>query len=317
MPERPGDPGGRTQPHRVDPARPPSRPRRLSGSATSVALVSVVGVSLAAVAGTSLFSGGSGGTADPALQEQSQILLAQADSNDRDARRERRQAERRAERQAERREARREARRAERRAQRREMRRAERRGGIGVPEDLVLPPGTPAAERARMAAQRASRAPELAREHPERVSLNAMAKPLMRADGTLSMPVEEYAQTAEPSRVYDTLDPGPGLPVLQIASPAFVEVQPGEQVELSVRAIPGAPVSYASAEGGCLQNGLNAVTVIADEDGLATAVFTATSDVVGEVAVAVGCPLTCGRGSFLLVVPDPSQETGDEEGGEF
>ena len=227
-----------------------------------MALICVVGFSLAAAAGTSLLSVGAGGGAAPAAQEQGGVLLAQAGADGRDARRERRRAERRAQRQAERLDAR--------RAQRREARAQEReRARERLLAQVVQPADATAADRARWASQRASVPPEDAAV--ERVSMNAPASgpaPLRAPGGAVDpAAVEAYASVTEPGRVSDTLPFHEGGPQMEALSEGWSRIPAGGSVVLRARAVPGGPISFHSFDGGAFENGLPVITQVADERG--------------------------------------------------
>ena len=87
---------------------------------------------------------------------------------------------------------------------------------------------------------------------------------------------QPYLKRVEAGRVWQTLPPGAGVPRLTRLSPPAVRVLRGEPVELRVRTAAGMPVTFTSFDLGRFRNRLSSVTVAADEEGLANAVFTGT-----------------------------------------
>ena len=195
--------------------------------------------------------------------------------------------------------------------------RAVRLESLGL--DVAVPTDATPAELTRWADQRASRAPAEVARHPERISMNVSTEPFVErvtgrrgpaVDGLL-VAVEPgalsgYLAVAEPGRIFDARPAALGTPAIRFAGESAVEVHSGSATKLRVRVLPEAPVSFTALDGGAFQNGLNAITVLADRDGVASAVFTATPDVHGLGAVAAASPLTSGRVSFLIDVADPA-----------
>jgi len=57
---------------------------------------------------------------------------------------------------------------------------------------------------------------------------------------------------------------------------------------------------------GTFSNGLTAITVRADEEGVAKATYTASGGVIADVSVLVGSPLASGQVSFFVFVTEPT-----------
>lgn len=112
-----------------------------------------------------------------------------------------------------------------------------------------------------------------------------------------------YAASVEPGRVWQTAPPGPDRQVLRASDPLRLRAVAGETVTVRVRAIAGAPVSWASLHGGFfVANQLNALTVIAGDDGEAEVSFQVPTQS-GTYSILTASPLTVGRLAFTVVVP--------------
>lgn len=117
---------------------------------------------------------------------------------------------------------------------------------------------------------------------------------------------QKYAEQFAPNRVYQTAQPGPGIPPLAPASSSTQSMVAGESVRLPVKTRPGYPVTYVSLDLGTFQNRLNAITDVADDQGIAAAIYTATPGTVYRSHVLVGSPGASGQVSFELQIRLPS-----------
>lgn len=111
-----------------------------------------------------------------------------------------------------------------------------------------------------------------------------------------------YLSKFEPGRVWQSAQPGDGVPVLIRLSPRKHSLLQTESVRLVVQAPRGAPVAFSSFDGGVFENQLSNVTVLAGEDGKATATFTATRGTIRNATVLAASPLATGRVQFQLVI---------------
>lgn len=111
-----------------------------------------------------------------------------------------------------------------------------------------------------------------------------------------------YLDRSVPGRVWAPAQPGPGVPVLARRSSRRESLRQGESVRLKVGVPSGSPVTFTSFDLGSFENQLTSITVAADSDGVATAVFTATSGTIGRVNVLAASPLAAGRSRFQLDV---------------
>jgi hypothetical protein len=83
----------------------------------------------------------------------------------------------------------------------------------------------------------------------------------------------EYLETHEPGRVFQSAQPGRGVPVIERIGSGSHVLKPGESVRLIVKTLPHMPASFTSFDLGAFSNGLSTITVAADENGLAVASF--------------------------------------------
>lgn len=138
------------------------------------------------------------------------------------------------------------------------------------------------------------------KNHPERLSVLASPPPF-NANAYRADPAA-YLSLVELGRVFQTAQPGPGVPRLRAVSPSFRAVTQGDSVWLRVVASPGAPVSFTSFDCGEFENRLTAITVEANEEGVAEARFTTTPGVINDIHILAGSPLASGQVRFLVNV---------------
>jgi hypothetical protein len=118
----------------------------------------------------------------------------------------------------------------------------------------------------------------------------------------VSMSAESsYLDVSEPGRVYDVAEPGDGVKVLRNLSDPRVEVIEGEAVYLRVETEPFAPASFTAFSVGKFNNGLMAITAIADESGKVEVSFTGTTGP-SSVSILAGSPMTSGIQRFIVQV---------------
>lgn len=144
------------------------------------------------------------------------------------------------------------------------------------------------------------------RTHPERLS-PAIA-PAAFDPHAYAADEARYLALVEPGRVFQVLQPGPEVPRLQAETAQDVGLVQQVPLELAVRAMPGAPVSFTSFDLAHFQeNGLSAITVKADDQGVARVHVVAGPGCFGRISVLAGCPLTAGQVTFVGVVEQPQQ----------
>ncbi len=108
-----------------------------------------------------------------------------------------------------------------------------------------------------------------------------------------------YLDVVEPARIYDVAQPDVDVQLLQSASEPFYMIKDGEAVRVGVKTLPLAPVSLTAFGVGTFDNGLAAITTVADENGIATAVFT-TSTGTDTIHILAGSPVTSGNVRFIV-----------------
>lgn len=109
-----------------------------------------------------------------------------------------------------------------------------------------------------------------------------------------------YINTIEPGRVFQSLQPGDDVPQLKRVSPKRVELVQGEKTELAVKTLPGMPCSFTSFDLGAFENQLTAITVKADDDGVARTTFIASSGTIEGVNILSSSPVTSGQVRFII-----------------
>jgi hypothetical protein len=142
--------------------------------------------------------------------------------------------------------------------------------------------------------------------HPERVS--AMMRPRLFDAKAQQADPAAYFEVVEPGRVFQTAQPGPGVPRLAAAGNTFHQVAQGQAARLRVQAPAGAPVSFTAFDGGQFDNQLSSITVRADARGVAETRLLATSGTIEDLNVLAGSPLASGQVKFVVNVQMPDRE---------
>jgi len=126
-------------------------------------------------------------------------------------------------------------------------------------------------------------------------------RPRLRPTPTTQAPIIHGAGS-----VYATAAPGPGVPPLGLVGSAAREIPSTAPVAFAVKAIPGAAVTFATADGGRFRtSGLDYETVIAGQDGLATAIWECTPGTSGDVHLSAASPTCVGRVDLLVSLIEP------------
>jgi hypothetical protein len=140
--------------------------------------------------------------------------------------------------------------------------------------------------------------------NPERMSMLIAPKPFDPA--AYAANPQGYLNVIEPGRVFQSAQPGVGVPVLDIIGTGSLQIPVGGSCDLVVSTAPLAPVTYTTMDLGTFQNGLTTITVRADAEGMAKAVYSASGGVIADVAVLVGSPLASGQVRFHVFVTEPT-----------
>ncbi len=141
-------------------------------------------------------------------------------------------------------------------------------------------------------------------ENPERISPMFVPKPFDLA--SYQRNPQAYVDVLEPGRAWQSLPPGPDVKSIGTNQEVH-KMKPKESVRLRARAVPKAPVTFTSTDLGAFENDLASITVIAGEDGWASAVLTATPGTEGDVNVSAASPMTSGRLVFRVRVSEPTE----------
>lgn len=124
---------------------------------------------------------------------------------------------------------------------------------------------------------------------------------------------QAYLDVIEPGRIWQSKQPGEGVPRITALVGQVFDVQQGDSVPLRVQVVPGAPVTFTSFDLGAFENQLTSITVAADENGVAETLFIATPGTVETVSLVAASPLTSGQVEFFAQValrpgPEPVAE---------
>ena len=114
-----------------------------------------------------------------------------------------------------------------------------------------------------------------------------------------------YLEIHEPARVWQTAQPGDGVPVLKPVTAQRHRLKHGESVRLQVKTAPEMPVTFTSFDLGLFANGLTSISVSADAKGVAEAEFYGSSGTMGEVNVLAGSPAAAEHVRFVVFVQPP------------
>ena len=146
-------------------------------------------------------------------------------------------------------------------------------------------------------------------EQPERLSPAFTPKPFdlqsYQADP------QAYLEVHEPGRVWQSAQPGDGVPVIERVGKTKHAIRQGESVRLAVRTTARMPVTFTSFDGGAFGSGLTSMSVAADDDGVAEVAFTGTSGTMGEINIIAASPVAAERVNFQVYVARPLAGSGD------
>lgn len=170
-----------------------------------------------------------------------------------------------------------------------------------------MPAGTPVPVQVDLpvAAQVASVRNAQAEGHLERLSVNGRPTP-WRAAEYVRDPLG-YLSVVEPCRIWQSADPesADALATPDGHTAVLVNLAPLASQNLCVQTWPGYPATLTSYDRGTFQNGLTSITVQADAQGVATAVFTATAGTTDTVRIHAASPVTAGQVQFRIHIPAP------------
>ena len=138
------------------------------------------------------------------------------------------------------------------------------------------------------------------KNHPERLS--PLLPPKAFDAAAYKQDPKAYLDVVEPGRCFQSAQPGKDVPKLQPLSPQLQEVAQGQSVTLRVRATPKSPISFTSFDLGKFQNELTAITVEANDQGVAEVKFWGTAGTINEVNIVAASPMSSGQARFIVNV---------------
>lgn len=137
-----------------------------------------------------------------------------------------------------------------------------------------------------------------------RLSVMHEAKPFDRA--AFEKDPQTYLDEVEPGRIWQSAPEGEGVKQIARYGDFYRQLLQGESAPLTVKVAPLMPVTFYSPHLGRFENQLTSITVRADENGKATATWTAAPGTHDETTIVVASPSTSGQANFLIdvVIPD-------------
>ena len=143
-------------------------------------------------------------------------------------------------------------------------------------------------------------ASENPQQYPERLSPLVSGKAFDK-EKYLNEPTyrKKYLSSAEPGRVYHSDTQSEQK--LKRVSDYYQELNQGDEVEITVKALPNMPVSITSFDLGVIkESGLTFATVEADSSGLATFTFKGEKGTFADTSLLVSSPVTRGNLKFVV-----------------
>jgi len=139
--------------------------------------------------------------------------------------------------------------------------------------------------------------------NPERLSV--MLTPKSFDEAAFKANPEEYLRIAEPGRALQPKQPADGVPILKIASSQFVRIKQNESTLLRVQTTPKGVANFTSFDLGKFQNELTAISVQADDQGIAEVKFSGAPGTIEDVHIVCASPQTSGTVRFTVNVAKP------------
>jgi hypothetical protein len=113
-----------------------------------------------------------------------------------------------------------------------------------------------------------------------------------------------YLDVASPSRAQEPAQPAADVPMLESVNGTAGTVPPLGSAVLQAKTEPGMPVTFTSWGLGSFDSGFPTITVAADEQGIASARFTASKGTVGQCPIMAASPVRGGTLRYLVTVSD-------------
>ncbi|MEM6472465.1 MAG: hypothetical protein AAF802_23085 [Planctomycetota bacterium] len=113
---------------------------------------------------------------------------------------------------------------------------------------------------------------------------------------------EAYLSRVVPGRVFHSAQPSEETPRLETQSEFRHAMRKGESIRLRLLTEPTMPVSFMTMDLGTFSNGLTAITVSANEEGVAEAIFTASAGSSRKTKILAASPVTSGRVRYDITI---------------
>jgi hypothetical protein len=117
--------------------------------------------------------------------------------------------------------------------------------------------------------------------------------------------IRQALTTTSSDRVNDTARPGPGVPILSLIGPSMVVIEPGGSATLRAQSAPRALVHFYAKDGGIFPNQRASITVLADDQGVATTTLAANPGTIDDTTIFIGSPRASGMVSMIVHILHP------------
>ncbi len=125
------------------------------------------------------------------------------------------------------------------------------------------------------------------------------------SEAALDPEIRQALTTTSSDRVNDIARPGPGVPILSLIGPSMVVIEPGGSTTLQARSAPGALVHFYAKDGGIFPNQRASITVLADDQGVATTSLAANPGTIDDTTIFIGSPRASGMVSMIVHILHP------------
>ncbi len=146
---------------------------------------------------------------------------------------------------------------------------------------------------------------EISGLNPEKTAISSFFQPQEFDREQYAENPKSYLEKIRPGRVFYPAQPGPDVNPIASKSKPFVDVLQGESAVLEVQAEPESPVTFYTGAVGEFPNKLTTYTVESDENGIATANYTATAGTAGLLEILAASPVNSGQLRFRVNVELP------------
>ncbi len=119
---------------------------------------------------------------------------------------------------------------------------------------------------------------------------------------------ESYLNEVAPGRIFDVLPYSKETPRIRRGGKARFQVLQGESAVIRAESEKGMPVSFYSSRLGRFNGGLSAITVAADDNGVAEVTFQTTPGMFGDVDIVATSPVRSGKARYVVEVRLPDDK---------